>query len=126
MRMDFTLYLLNEQKAYLGQRLGDILTAVQNLHDDAENLGTRKLMKSADGIVRQIRRIIKDEWPDSQTSTLKSLQKVAVALIKAISDNGDLKEAIAASVQELQTASEELGEPVNDLGREDNVDDDDD
>ena len=35
MRMNFNLYLLNEQRGYLGQKVGDILTAVQNLHDDA-------------------------------------------------------------------------------------------
>jgi hypothetical protein len=119
MRLDFTLYLLNEQRAYLGQKLGDILTAVQNLHDDAANLGTRQLTKATDGIVKQIRRIIKDEWPDTELPTLQTLQRVAVALAKAIDENADLKDVIAGATQELQKASGDLEEPVNNLGSED-------
>jgi hypothetical protein len=116
--MGFTLYLLNEQRAYLGQKLGDILTAVQNLHDDAANLGTRQLTKATDGIVKQIRRIIKDEWPDTELPVLQTLQRVAVALAKAIDENADLKEVVAGAVQELQKASGDLEEPVNNFGSE--------
>ena len=115
-KLDFTFYLLNETKTHLSQKMGDILSALQNLHDDAEHLGTRQLLKASQGIVNQIRRVIKETWPDTEMESLKVLQRIAVALSKAIDENTDLKDVIASSVEELQQASG--GEPVNDLGGE--------
>ena len=117
-KLDFTLYLLNEAQTHFAQKSGDILTALQNLHDDGENLGTRQLVKAAQGIVNQIRRILHDTWPDTEKDALEVLQKIAVALSKAIDENTDLKDIIASSIEELQQATGEAGEPINDLGSE--------
>ena len=113
-KLDFTLYILNETKTHLSQKIGDILSALQNLHDDADHLGTRQLLKASQGIVNQIRRVIHETWPDTEMDSLQILQKIGVALSKAIDENTNLKDVIASSVEELQQASG--GHPVNDLG----------
>jgi len=113
--IDFKGYLLYETKSYLGQKVGDILTALQSLNDDAPNMGTRQLLSAAKGIASQIKRILHDNWPDSETTTLKTLQRIGVALMKSIDENQPIGDVLSASVQELQQASEDLGMPVNDL-----------
>ena len=115
-KLDFTFYLINEAQSHLSQKIGDILSALQNLHDDADHLGTRQLLKASQGIVNQIRRVIKETWPDTEMDSLKVLQKIAVALSKAIDENTELKDVIASAVEELQQASG--GQQVNDLGGE--------
>lgn len=112
----FGQFLLAESKNYLGQKIGDILSALQSLHDDASHLGSAKLVKASHGIVNQIRIVIHDDWPDTEIDTLQSLQRVGVALAKAIEDDGDLPETLAAAVQELQQLSGDMGEPINDFG----------
>ena len=39
--------------------------------------------------------------------------------MKSIDEDGDLKDVIASSVQELEQTSGQMGEPVNQLGTED-------
>ena len=115
MNLDFKGHLLYETKSYLGQKVGDILTAMQSLNDDAPNMGTRQLLSAAKGVAAQIKRILHDTWPDSETATLKTLQRIGVALMKSIDENQPIGDVLSASVQELQQASEDLGVPVNDL-----------
>lgn len=115
----FTEYLLVEERSHLAQKLGDILTALQNLNDDASHLGIRPLIKAAKGIVNQARRVLHDKWNDTENDALKALQRVAIAIMKSIDEDGDLKDVIASSVQELEQTSGQMGEPVNQLGAED-------
>ena len=56
--MRFKEFLLVEQRAYLGQKIGDILTATQELRDDSKHMGTRDLTRFSEKIVNQIRRIL--------------------------------------------------------------------
>lgn len=122
----FKLYLINETNQHLAQKIGDILTALQSLNDDAKHLGSRQLIQACKGISNQIRKILKDNWPDTSLDALKSLQKVGVALMRAIDSNQDIKETIASAVQELQQTSNDLGQPINDLSPpEDNEEHDD-
>lgn len=109
-----TLFL--ETNNYLSQKVGDILSAIENLHDDSNHLGSGQLVKASKGIVNQIRRIVKDDWPDTEINSLKTLQRVGVALAKAIDENGDLKDVLGSAVQELQQLTNKSGEPINDLG----------
>ncbi len=114
----FRYFLLNETKQYLGQRAGDILTALQNLHDDAANMGSRALIRSATGITNQIRRILHGRWNDEDVQYLKCLQKIGVAILKSIDENDDLQEVIASSVTELEGMLNKLQMPINSLGTE--------
>ena len=118
-RLDFGEYLLNESKDHLSRQVGDVLTALQSLGEDGPNMGNRQVMKAAKGIGNQIRRILHDTWPDTEKSTLLSLQKVGVALLKAIDSNDDINDVIANATSELEGASGDMETPVNDLASQD-------
>lgn len=114
--MRFWDFIINEDRDYLGQQVGDILSSLQSLSADADNLGNRQTMRAIQGIVSQIRRILHDSWPDSEDKTLKTLQKVAVALLKSVDSNADLKQVLATCVQVLEKSVSDLGTPINSLG----------
>jgi hypothetical protein len=111
--MKFKQFLLNESKAYLGQKVGDILTAVQELNNDAANMGTRDLIRFSERIVNQIRRILHSDWPKEETKYLTTLQKVGVALMRSIEEKDDLPGTIAGSSSVLEKLVANLGTPIN-------------
>lgn len=111
----FKTFLLNEEKSYLGHKVGDVLTSMQDIQTDMENLGSRQLVRMAEEIVNQIRKILHGSWTGSSTHHLKDLQRVAVSLMRTIEEKGDLKEAIPTAVQFLQKVSGQLGIKVNNL-----------
>jgi len=115
----FKQFLLKEANNNLSEKTGDILEALQDLQEDMENLGTRSIIRICKQIVAQIRKILHDDWPDSETGSLQILQKIGVALMKGIDSNDDLKEIVSSSIQELQGSSEKDGQKLNDLGNED-------
>lgn len=121
----FKSFLLNETKHYLGQRSGDILTALQNLQDDSAGLGQRALLRACQGVVNQIRRILHGRWDEEDVQYLKRLQKVGVAIMRAIDENEDLQEVIASSVAEIEKMLDDLQVPINSLGTEDTESDED-
>lgn len=107
--MEFKGFLLNEEKGHLGHKIKDVLTAAHDLQDDMEHMGARQIARLADAIVIRIRKILHSQWTPSQQKHLVQLQKVAVALKKAIEDKGDIKELIPAAAQELEMLSVKLG-----------------
>lgn len=119
MMESFGKFLICETRAYLGQRVGDVLTALQSLSDDAPSLGTRQLTNAAEAVVKQIRRILHDRWSDEDTPVLKSLQKVGVALMRGVNTNEPLPEILATATQELETSITNLKQPVNSLATPD-------
>lgn len=119
--MRFKEFIMNEAAAYLGQKVGDILTSLQELNDDAEHMGTRDLVRFSEKIVNQIRRILHSNWPKEEKKHLLSLQKVAVALMKAIEEKNDLKGIIAGSATTLEKLVADLGVPVHKLVTTDNA-----
>jgi hypothetical protein len=121
--MRFKQFILNEQTAYLGQKVGDILTATQELRDDAKNMGSRDLVRFSERIVNQIRRILHSNWPREETKHLKILQKVAVALMKAVDEKEDLPETISGAAGTLEKLVGNLGIPINKLGTSDEAED---
>ncbi len=111
----FKEFLVNEDRSYLGHRVGDVVTSLQDLTSDIENLGIRHLMRLAENIVNQIRKILHGQWSPKHNADLKELQKVGVAIQKTIDEKGDLKEILPAAAQALQTLSSKLGVKVNNL-----------
>lgn len=111
----FKNYLLNEEANFLGHRVGDILTAMQDVQQDMPNLGTRHLTKIAEELVNQIRKILHGSWSAKHQKDLRELQKVGVAIMKTIEEKGDLKEIIPAATQQLQNLSGKLKVKVNNL-----------
>jgi hypothetical protein len=103
--MEFKNYLLQENRAFLDQRISDILSAVQDLNDSAENMGVRHLMSNAKKIVKQIRRTIRTHWPESEEPRLKRLQKCGVAIMKAIEEKDDLQSVLKACQENIEEIS---------------------
>ena len=109
------MFLLNEDKNHLGNRVNNILTSMQDLHDDMENLGTRHFNRLVDELVNEMRKVLHGEWSARNQKFLSDLQKVAVALKKTLEDKGDLKEIFPAALQSLQNLAGKLGVKVNDV-----------
>jgi hypothetical protein len=120
---DFRNFLLNEQqikddsdKRFFGQKVGDVLTAIHDLEEDGKAAGNRKMTKVSLRIVNQIRAIIHDQWGDVATPFLPILQRVGVAMMKAIEEKGDINEVLASAGEELENIMKKLGVPINQIG----------
>lgn len=120
MRQSFKFYLLNETNSHLNSKIGDILSALQSLHEDAPHLSNQLLTRLTKNLTNEIRKVLKSGWQDSDKELLYVLQKVGVAFAKALSnDSGeksDIKELVANAVQELEQASGRSKDTTNDLG----------
>ncbi len=121
--MRFKEFLFNENKYYLGQKTGDLLTAVQSLGEDAPNLGNRALIRAVQGVINQIRRILHGRWDDGDVKFLKVLQKIGVALCKAIDEKDDIPTVISSVTSELEEMLNKMEVPVNNLVSEEEPDD---
>jgi hypothetical protein len=119
MNWTFKTFLLHEQTAYLGQKIGDILTAIQELRDDSKHMGTRDLVRFSQKIVNQIRRVLHSQWAREDKKHLLTLQKVGVAIMKAIEEKDDLVSVIASAAHELEQLSGRMGVPLHKLSAPD-------
>jgi len=109
------MFLINEERSYLGHRVNDLLTGMQDLQDDMENMGTRHLNRMADQVVNQIRKILHDQWSPKNQKHLKELQRIAVAIKRTIEEKGDLRDILPATVQATQKVAGQLGIKVHGL-----------
>lgn len=109
-------FLLNEEKEYFGQKVATVLNAVQELGGEAPQMGARHLTRLVLTVVNQIRQIIHNEWSMRQREYLEKLQKIGVALMKAVDEKGDLAQVLQASGDELQQVMQDLGVPMNQMG----------
>ena len=105
----FKHFLVNENRTYLGRKVNDVLTSLQDVQEDMPNLGSRHLTKLADQVVNQIRKILHSSWDVANHKHLKELQKIGVAIQKTINEKGDLKEILPAATQSVQTLAGKLG-----------------
>lgn len=111
----FKNFLLNEQKEYLGHKVGDILSAVHDLLENGVNLSILQLVKNGKNIVNQIRKIIHSNWTTEELQYLKKLQKIAVAIMRGIDEKEDLKQILMDVSHELEKLSKKLGTPIHHL-----------
>jgi len=113
----FRRYVLAEQTEFLGKQIGDILSALKSLAEDAGRLGQRQIIRVSDQIVDDMRRILKGRWPSEDYRHLQELQKVAVYLKKACDSNEKpLTEVVQACKAAIEALVGELGTPINDAG----------
>lgn len=110
---EFKNFIINEQKNYLTEKIGDILSATQELDDDAKNMGSRDLSRFTEKIVNQIRRVLHSNWSKENKKYLINLQKVGVSLMKSIKEKGELEKNIAGARVSLEKIISDLGLPVN-------------
>ena len=115
MSLTFKDFLLNEQQAYLAQKVGNILSAVQDLKNDAKTMGSKNLNAFSNEIVVHIRNILHSSWPKEQEKHLKNLQKMAVALMKCMDEKGDLPSVISTVSSGMEKLVADLGAPINKL-----------
>lgn len=113
--MKFKNYLMNEAKNYFGERIGDILSALHNLKEDAPNMGARHLIKASEQIVNQIRSILHSNWGKEEEKYLKKLQKAAVAIMKAIEEKDDLITILGSATAEIEQVVADLKIPISNL-----------
>jgi len=114
-KLDFEEYLLNENKNYLGEKIGDILTALQDLSQNGKAMGTRQLMRGTEGVCNQIRKVLHSNWQKTNEKYLPTVQKVGVALMKAAEEKDDLPSIIDGAVGELEGLLDRMKVPVNTL-----------
>lgn len=114
--MQFKEYLLLEQKGYLADKIGDVLTGVHELLTGGKQIGARQLLRHAEGLVNQIRKILHSSWPRSEYKYLRILQKCGVGLAKCIEEKGDLRETLNGVREEIEHLTEKIGMPINQLG----------
>jgi hypothetical protein len=112
-------FLICENKVYLGQRISDVLSAIQDLEENKGGMGARQLVANSDRIVGQIRKILHGTWSKKEEKWLLQLQKIGVALAKAIEDNDQLEETLSASSQEIQDLMTKMKVPITNLGSDD-------
>ena len=112
----FKDYILLENRVYLGSKMGDILTALQELRDDSQSMGSRSLVRYSEKIVNQIRRVLHTHWPKDELKFLKPLQKIGVAMMKAIEEREGLEEIVSGSAGELEKVLSKMGVPINKIG----------
>lgn len=115
----FKQFLLNESKFRLGEKIGDLLMAMQELEEEAPHLGPRKLIVAAKEVVDDIKLIFTDRWDSSDNKYLTVLQQIGVAISKAIEVKGGIPETIAAAAARLQEILNALETPINTLGSQD-------
>lgn len=117
--MKFRQFILNEDDAYLGQRIGDILNAMHDLQQHSQAMGTRLLMANTEAIVKQIRRVLHTHWPKEDLKYLVTLQNVGVSMMKAIDgknkEKEDLNSILAGSTAVIEKLSNDIGTPQNNL-----------
>jgi len=121
--MNFKQFLLNENKAYLGQKVGDILTSLKEINADSKTMGSRDLVRFSERVANQIRRILHSNWSKEEKRYLLTLQKVAVAIMKAIDEKNDLAGIIASSTTTLEKLVADLGVPIHKFASPDKTDD---
>lgn len=121
-KMYFKDFLINENKHYLAERIGSILSAIQDLLQNFEGIGKRQLIFNCENIISQIRSILQDKWSEKEKPYLLEIQKVGVALAKCLNEKGEMKDVLDSTNDTLQKVSEKLGVPVNSIGNEDEQD----
>jgi hypothetical protein len=112
----FRSFLLLEQEDFLAQKVGDVLAALQSLSDDSGQMGNRQIIKIADNIVQEMRKILESRWSKEEEPHLRSIQKAAVAMAKAIDTNVKMVNIIAGAKSELEKVQKNIGAPLHDLG----------
>lgn len=115
----FKDFIIEENKVYLGQKIGDILSALQELDKNKIGMGTRQLVSNSERIVAQIRKILHGNWSKKEKQWLIFLQKVGVAISKALEEKDQLEDVISSCVHELENLLTKMKVPMNSLGEKD-------
>lgn len=117
-KIHFKDFLLNESKYYLTEKIGNILSVIQDLLENIEGIGKRQLVVNCDNIVSQIRSILQDKWSEKEKTYLLDIQKIGVAIAKCVDDKGDISDILQAASSSFEEILNKLGVPLNSVGNE--------
>lgn len=117
-KIHFKDFLLNESKYYLTEKIGNILSVIQDLLENIEGIGKRQLVVNCDNIVSQIRSILQDKWSEKEKTYLLDMQKIGVAIAKCVDDKGDISDILQAAASSFEEILNKLGVPLNSVGNE--------
>jgi hypothetical protein len=108
--MEFKNFLLNENKSDFAVKVGEILSALQDVYLDIDVMTKKDIFVYVINIVNNIRPLLKK---DIGANYLISLQKIATALMKDYDEKNDPKDNIYSSVEELKSLLSSVGLPIN-------------
>jgi hypothetical protein len=114
--MKFKQYILSEQKEYFADKVNNILTGIHELLKSEKQMSAKHMLRNAESVANQIRRVLHASWSRSEHKYLKTLQKCGCALMKTIEDKGDLTDTFNSVRTELENMTHKLGVPTNKLG----------
>lgn len=98
--MNFKNFIkLNEVFNNDGVELGDILSSLQSIKDNIDNIKRKNLIDMLNSVVTNIIPFLKTK---NDKDLLFLLQKIAYAIKNDIEENNDFRETIESSVQELE------------------------
>lgn len=114
--MNFKQFLLNEDKEHLSKKIGDLLSFIQDLLEDVQNMGNRHILNAVDSIISQIRKILHGQHESEEVKYLQVLQRIGVALSLAIEQKEEnMIELLNTTKVELEDLLANMGFPTNDL-----------
>ena len=108
--MEFKDFLLSENKSDFAVKVGDILSALQDIYSDIDVMSKKDVFVYVINIVNKIRPLLKK---DIGLNYLKILQKIATALMKDYDEKNDPKDNIYSSIKELESLLSSVGLPIN-------------
>lgn len=112
--MRFREFLLKEDRESLAERIGDILSALQNFAPIAEKRSQASL-SAAKNIVAQIRKITRNTDPRDILEQIEKLVDIGVMLSNAVDGKGDktLPQATDIAIAAIRGIVDKLGAPIN-------------
>ena len=113
--MEFKEFIIKENSSYFGQKISNILSAIQDLNETLSTMGTKHIVSNSQSIVNQIRRIIHTKWTDKEERDLLVLQRCAVAIMRAIEEKDDLKSILQACEQQMEEVLSRYDVPINNI-----------
>jgi hypothetical protein len=115
--MNFKQFLLTENKADLGIRIGDILNSLEDLSQEIDKKG-KSLTVFAEDIVARIQAIIRADWPRDLKQYLVQIRNAVLVICKSLdgSNKMPLPEAIKVFQNGLKKVADGLGTPITDIG----------
>jgi len=97
--MNFKKFILKEGFDSSNVEAGDILSALQGIKTDIDNIKRKDLISAMEDLVVKIRTLLN---PKNDPRLILVIQKIAAAIIDDIEQSGDFKETIESSIFELE------------------------
>ena len=114
--MRFKEFLLKENEDnYLEVKIGDILSALQNMLEDSGVMSKKDVSDNLVSVANKIKPLLNSG--NKNLKALKTLQKVAVAIYSGVDNGEDPKTIIQICTTELESLLSGSGSTINKINR---------